>query len=260
MFIDRYETARRDTGGSLCVGLDPHRDRIPAEYGWSADGVRHFLDSVIERTVDHASAYKPNIAFFEALGSAGVDVLARTIKRIQRAGRPVILDAKRGDIASTAAAYADAAFEVLGADAITVVPYMGSDAVVPFLERGGFVFLLALPSNPSAASIVDHGDPPLYQRIGELALELDQTYPGQLGLVVGATRPQEAGILHRLAPRLPWLVPGIGAQGGSAEAFFAEVGGHETVVVNASRAVLFAPDPGEAAAELKGTIEELRRG
>ncbi|MBU0595092.1 orotidine-5'-phosphate decarboxylase [Candidatus Bipolaricaulota bacterium] len=257
MFIEQYHKACCATGGALCVGLDPHLDRIPTEYGSTPDGVREFLDSVIGQTLEHASAYKPNIAFFEALGPQGLEVLARTIERIQRAGRPVILDAKRGDIASTAAAYAEAAFGRLGADAITVVPYMGADAIIPFLERGGFTFVLALPSNASAAAIVDHGSPPLYQRTAELALELDATYPGQLGLVVGATRPHEASVIHRIAPDLPWLVPGIGAQGASSEAFFAAVGGHETMVVNASRAVLFAPDPGQAAADLKRTIQEL---
>jgi len=258
MFIDQYRESCHATGGSLCVGLDPHLDRIPAEYGRTPDGVRDFLDSVIELTLDHASAFKPNIAFFEALGPEGLEVLARTVERVQQADRPVILDAKRGDIASTASAYAEAAFGQLGVDAITVVPYMGTDAVAPFLDRGGFTFLLALPSNPSAARIVDHGDPPLYQRVAELALELAAAYPKQVGLVVGATRPREAATLHRMAPDLPWLVPGIGAQGASSAAFFAAAGEHETIVVNASRAILFASDPRRAAAELRESIEELR--
>ena len=258
MFIDQYRSACSATAGSLCVGLDPHLDRMPPEFGGTPEGVERFLDRVIERTIDHASAYKPNIAFFEVLGAEGFGVLARTIERIRQANRPVILDAKRGDIASTAAAYAEAAFGKLKADAITVVAYMGSDAVRPFLERGGFAFVLALPSNPSAEAIVDHGDPPLFERVAEMALKLETTYPGQVGLVVGATRPHEAGRLHRVAPDLPWLVPGIGAQGASSAAFFAEAGEHQVLAINASRAILFAPDPGKAAEELCNTIEELR--
>jgi len=258
MFLEQYRSACDVTGGSLCVGLDPHLDRMPSEFGKTPKDVECFLDKVIEKTIDHASAYKPNIAFFEALGAEGLGVLARTIERVRRAERPVILDAKRGDIASTAAAYAAAAFGGLKADAITVVAYMGSDAVRPFLERGGFAFVLTLPSNPSAEAIVNHGDPPLYERVTEMALELESAYPGQLGLVVGATRPHEAGHLHRVAPDLPWLVPGIGAQGASSAAFFEEAGAHPVLAVNASRAILFAPDPGQAARELRETIEELR--
>ncbi len=258
MFIEKYEQACHTTGGSVCVGLDPHRDRIPETFGSTPEGVRNFLESVIEQTLDHASAYKPNTAFYEALGSRGLDVLTDTIRQIRQAGRPVILDAKRGDISSTAAAYADAAFQVLGADAITLMPYMGADAVTPFLKQGGFAFLLALPSNPSSRTIVDHGSPPLYQRIAELALELDAAYPGQLGLVVSATRPRAAAALHRLAPELPWLVPGVGAQGADTKEFFASVGKHKTMVVNASRSILFAEDPKQAAENLKGMIEESK--
>jgi len=258
MFAETYRTACGETHGILCVGLDPHLDRLPARYPRTPVGVERFLDDTIERTVDHASAYKPNAAFFEALGKEGFGVLERTIERIHNAKRPAILDAKRGDIASTASAYAEAAFGGLKADAITVVPYMGSDAVRPFLDRGGFTFILTLPSNPSAEAIVDHGNPPLYLRVAEMALELDEAYPGQVGLVVGATRPREAGLLDRLAPDLPWLVPGVGAQGADVAAFFAETAGHQVMVVNASRAILFAEDPGAAAAELQRTIEELR--
>jgi len=258
MFAEMYRTACGETRGILCVGLDPHLDRLPASYPKTAAGVERFVDETIKRTVDQASAYKPNAAFFEALGREGFAVLERTIERIHSAKRPAILDAKRGDIASTASAYAEAAFGKLKADAITVVPYMGSDAVRPFLDRGGFTFILTLPSNPSAEAVVDHGKPPLYQRVADMAMELEEAYPGQVGLVVGATRPREAGLLHRMAPALPWLVPGIGAQGADVSMFFAETVGHQSMVVNASRAILFAEDPGTAAAELRRTIEELR--
>jgi len=250
MFIDAFRQACRDTGGCLCVGLDPHLDRIPDRFDTTAEGVHRFLCWIIEQTAPYASAYKPNAAFFEVLGAAGMDVLKRVIEEIHAAGRPVILDAKRGDISSTAKAYARAAFDVLGADAITVVPYMGEDAIVPFLEGGGYAFVLTLPTNPSSPEIVDHGEPPLYERVTRLAGELNRRFRDQVGLVVGATRPAEARRIHEMAPELGWLVPGIGAQGASVDAFGELIADHDITVVNASRAVLFADDPANAAWEL----------
>jgi orotidine 5'-phosphate decarboxylase subfamily 2 len=227
------------------VGLDPH-DGTLEEIGAR---LRH----AIESTAPHACAYKPNSAFFEALGGAGMDLLAQTIAWIHEADRPAVLDAKRGDIASTADAYARAAFDVLGADAVTVVPYMGEDALRPFLARGGTVFVVALPSNPSAARIVEHGDPPLYMRVGEMAAALAAEFPRHVGLVVGATRPDGARCLHGLAPDLPWLVPGLGAQGGDLAAF-ERASGHKAVLYNVSRGIFDAPSPGEAAREWKQRI------
>ena len=255
MFVDRLKDGMRESNGSVCVGLDPSLNRLPASVDRTAEGVEAFLGQVIDRTAEHACVYKPNSAFYEALGSAGMDVLGRTIEQIHARGRPVILDAKRGDIASTAEAYAEAAFGVLGADAITVVPYMGEDAITPFLERGGFTFILTLPTNPSAGSIVDHGAPPLYERVAAMASGLAERYPGQVGLVVGATRPKSAGRLHQLARELPWLVPGVGAQGGSVDAFREAIGGEHLMVVNASRSIVFAADPVAAALELKQRIK-----
>lgn len=233
---------------------------MPEPFAATAGGLRRFLAGVVEKTLPHTSVYKPNVAFYEERGSDGLVVLREVIESVHGAGRPVILDAKRGDIASTARSYARAAFDILGADAITIVPYMGEDAVVPFLERGRFVFLLALPSNPSAAAIVDHGSPPLYETVGRLALDLERRYPGQLGLVVGATRSAQAMALHELAPELPWLVPGVGAQGGSLAALSAAlVGGHEAWV-NVSRAILFDPEPAAAAEMWRREIGVWRRG
>ena len=260
MFLDEARAARRDVGGSLCVGLDPHPDRMPEPFAATTDGLRSFLADVVEKTLPHTSVYKPNAAFYEERGPEGLAVLREVIESVHGAGRPVILDAKRGDIASTARSYARAAFDRLGADAITIVPYMGEDAVVPFLDRGRFVFLLALPSNPSAAAIVDHGSPPLYEAVGRLALDVERRYPGQVGLVVGATRPEQSLALHELAPELPWLVPGVGAQGGSLAALSAAlVGGHEAWV-NVSRAILFDPEPDVAAETWRREIGVWRRG
>jgi orotidine 5'-phosphate decarboxylase subfamily 2 len=234
--------------------LDPHPDRIPARYGATAAGLREFLGDVVRSTLPHAAVYKPNAAFFEERGPDGLAALKDVIDLVHDDGRPVILDAKRGDIASTAQAYARAAFEYLDADAITIVPYMGEDAVVPFLDHGRFVFLLALPSNPSAASIVESGSPPLCERVVGMAADLDRRYPGQVGLVVGATRPEPARVLHEIAPTLPWLVPGVGAQGGSLADLTASLGGGHEAWVNVSRAILFDENPGTAAERWKGVI------
>ncbi|MEN6368888.1 MAG: orotidine-5'-phosphate decarboxylase [Thermotogota bacterium] len=246
MFVDQLKRAERETQGRLCVGLDPHPAIVPGG-GSKARAVGRFLDAVILQTKDDASVYKPNSAFFEALGSDGVALLRRTVDRIHDAGRLAILDAKRGDIASTAAAYARAAHDVLAADAITVVPYMGEDAIVPFLDSGLAVFVVALPSNTAAALIVDHGSPPLYVRVAELAARLAERFPGQVGLVVGATSPSKARSLRDIGPALPWLVPGIGAQGGELEAFLDAAGGDRTLVFNVSRGILAAEHPRDAA-------------
>lgn len=250
MFVDQLERAQRETGGRLCVGLDPHPEIVPGG-GKAAHAVGRFLDAVISQTKDDACVYKPNSAFFEALGSEGVAVLRQTVDRIHDAGRLVILDAKRGDIASTAAAYARAARGVLATDAITVIPYMGEDAILPFLDSGLAVFVVALPSNPAAAAIVDHGSPPLYVRVAELATRLAERFPGQVGLVVGATHPAKARLLRDVGPRLPWLVPGIGAQGGELVAFLGAAGGDRTLVFNVSRGILAAEHPGDAARTFK---------
>ncbi len=254
MFLECARASCQHVGGSLCVGLDPHPDRLPARFDPAIGGLRRFLDETIKKTLPSASLYKPNAAFFEERGPEGISLLKEIIDRVHEVGRPVILDAKRGDIASTAHAYARAAFDVLDADAITIVPYMGEDAVVPFLDRGRFVFLLALPSNPSAAAVVEHGSPPLYERIGRMGLELEVRYPGQVGLVAGATRPAQAASLHRLAPSLPWLVPGVGSQGGSLAELSEAIGGRHEAWVNVSRAILFDPEPAAAAEMWKREI------
>ena len=254
MFLDKVLKGIGETGSHLCVGLDPDMHRLPERYERTAGGVGEFLEWVIDETRSNACVYKPNSAFFEALGAAGVELLGRTIGCIRDMGRPVILDAKRGDIANTARAYASAAFDILKADAITLVPYMGVDTVKPFLERGGFAFILTLPTNPSAQAIVDHGDPPLYLQVAAMANGLAAECPDQIGLVVGATRPAMAARLHEVSPGLPWLVPGVGAQGGSLSGFFSELQSEHLMVVNASRSIIFADRPAVAAWEMKERI------
>lgn len=260
MFVEELKDAISRSGGNLCVGLDPHLHLIPKRFGNTTDGIRAFLDWIIGETADHACAYKPNSAFYEALGATGWDLLKHVIDRVHQIDRPVILDAKRGDITSTAAAYATAAFDVLDADAITLVPYMGEDAIVPFLEKGMFAFLVALPSNPSSWRVVDHGDPPLSECIAVMAMELNSRFTDQLGLVVGATRTGAVKGLDDKSVGLPWLIPGLGAQGGQSKAFFAQTHHDRLMVVNASRSILFAQAPRQAAEDLKHEIRDARNG
>ncbi len=221
-FFSHLESRARQIGSLLCVGLDPHPVDLSAP---TAAAARDFCLRLIEATADVAAAFKPNAAFFEALGPEGFAVLREVIAAVPD-GVPVILDAKRGDIASTAEAYARAAFETLGADAITLSPYLGHDSLEPFLakpEQG--VFLLCKTSNPGARHLQDlllaDRRPP--QRLFERVAELAQSWNGNdnLGLVVGATHPQALAAVRKIAPELWILAPGVGAQGGDLEAALA---------------------------------------
>lgn len=238
----------------LCVGLDPRPERI------SAGSVLDFNRRIIDATHDLVCAYKPNLAFYEALGPPGLETLQRTIACVP-AGIPVILDAKRGDIGSTAEAYARASFETWGADAVTVNPYMGRDAVEPFAaytDRG--VFLLCHTSNPGAHDLQTlsvRGDP-LYLTVARRAMEWNSH--GNIGLVMGATFPEALRAVREIAPRMWILLPGVGAQGGDLEAALAaglDADGRG-VVVNVSRGVMFAADPRTAAMDLRERINRAR--
>ncbi len=218
-FFTRLEARARQIGSLLCVGLDPHPADLPAA---TADAARDFCLRLIEATAEVAAAFKPNAAFFEQFGAEGMAALRDVIAAVPD-GIPVVLDAKRGDIASTAEAYARAAFETLGADASTLNPYLGRDSLAPFLadpKRG--VFLLCKTSNPGAADLQDLPladrvpSQRLFERVAELAVDWNTN--DNLGLVVGATHPEALAAIRRLAPDLWILAPGVGAQGGDLEA------------------------------------------
>jgi orotidine 5'-phosphate decarboxylase subfamily 2 len=253
-----HEAAKRNDSW-LCVGLDPDPSKLPRA-GAVDEEMRVFLLDVIDRTKDQVCAYKPNAAFFDAIGSEGHTVLADVVAHAQRFA-PVILDGKRGDIGNTARAYATWAFDALGADACTAHPYMGRDAVEPFFahaERG--VFVLARTSNPGAADLqslkLESGEF-VYERVVKLAKDWNAN--GNVGLVAGATYPEELRRIRQLAgPDMLILIPGVGAQGGSPEhamRFGANPHG-DNAIVAASRSILYSDDPAEAARDLR---EELNR-
>ncbi|MFO8034973.1 MAG: orotidine-5'-phosphate decarboxylase [Candidatus Bipolaricaulota bacterium] len=257
MFLSRLEEGVARSQSWLCVGLDPRAGEIPASFGGTARGMLRHLKRLVDSTEPRAAAYKANLAFYLSWGPPGLRVLSRIVEYIHAsAGCPVILDGKWGDIASTAAAYAAAA-ERLGVDAVTSSVYMGQDAVTPLLEKGLFVFVLALPSNPASRGVVDHGEPPLYLEVTSLAVEMERQYPGLVGLVVGATRSAAAGRVYQAAPHLPWLVPGVGTQGGDLARILGAAPGH-LVLVNVSRAVAGAADPAASAHELADRIQSAK--
>ena len=216
-FFSRLEARARQIDSLLCVGLDPHTADLSAP---TAAAARDFCLRLIEATADHAAAFKPNAAFFEALGPDGWAVLREVIDAAPE-GVPMILDAKRGDIASTAEAYAQSAFAGLGADAITLSPYLGRDSLTPFLadpQRG--VFLLCKTSNPGAADLQDlalaGSSQTLWEHVADLACAWNEN--DNLGLVVGATHPDALRRVRQIAPELWILAPGVGAQGGELDA------------------------------------------
>ena len=231
--------AIRAKGSYLCVGLDPDPSRIPASYGEGVSGMEAFCASIVSATQHAAVAYKPNLAFFEQYGSEGWAALERVVTAIP-SDVLVIADAKRGDIGNTATKYAKAMFDGLGADAVTVAPYMGRDSVEPFTAfEGRWTILLALTSNSGADDFEFHGDEPLYKEV----LRKSQAFQGadRLMYVVGATRPEMFQDIRVEVPDAFLLVPGVGAQGGTVKNV-AKHGMSNTcgLLVNSSRGILYA--------------------
>lgn len=223
----------------LCVGLDPDEGKIPTCFGSGVEAVERFCSSIIDATKHVAVAYKPNLAFFETYGAAGWTALENIIAQVP-SNCLVIADAKRGDIGNTASKYAQAILNNLGADAITVAPYMGADSVTPFIDRKDkWTILLALTSNPGADDFEFHGSTPLFESV----LTKAQTWgtPDNLMFVVGATRPEMLSRVREIAPDSFLLVPGVGAQGGTIESV-AEFGLNSKcgLLVNSSRGIIYA--------------------
>ena len=255
-FVDLLARAEQQNGSMLCVGLDPEPSRFPSGLKGDASRIFDFCAAIVDATADLVIAFKPQIAYFAAHRAEAQ--LERLMAHMRSAAPqvPVILDAKRGDIGSTAEQYAIEAFERYGADAVTLSPFMGFDSVQPYLKHHGKgAFLLCRTSNPGGDDLQNQrlaglpGAPLLYEHIAALA-NGPWNINGQLGLVVGATYPAEITRVRALAPQLPLLIPGVGAQGGDASATvragWRGSGGRTVapIVVNASRSVLYA-SPGE---------------
>ena len=247
IFLDMLGAAERQNNSMLCVGLDPEPAKFPAALKGDASKIYDFCAAIVDSVADLASAFKPQIAYFAAHRAEGqlerlMDHMRRTAPHV-----PVILDAKRGDIGSTAEQYALEAFERYGADAVTLSPFMGFDSVAPYLKyHGKGAFLLCRTSNPGGDDLQNQrlasieGQPLLYEHIARLA-QGPWNLNGQLGLVVGATYPAEIERVRAVAPTLPLLIPGVGAQGGDAAATVRagwRPGG--PIIVNSSRAILYA--------------------
>ena len=268
-FMQALKTRWNDADTMVCVGLDPDPARFPKMLAGDEDALFNFCRAIVDATAEMACAFKPQFAHFAA--QRGEPVLERLIAHIHEVhpGVPVILDAKRGDIGSTAQRYVVEAFDRYGADAVTLNPYLGRDSVQPFLDRADKgVIVLCRTSNPGGADFqeLDCGGMPLYQQVARtIAHEWNDN--GNCALVTGATFPDELGQVRRLVGDLPLLVPGIGAQGGDLEAVMREgVDSRGTgLMISSSRAILYAGDgtdfaqaAHDAAASLREAIRRAR--
>jgi len=262
-YLVRLAARSAATGTVLCLGIDPDPAGLPEGFPTTIAGIERFSRIVIEASLTHVAAVKPNLAFFEAYGAAGMAALER-LRAVIPADVPVIADAKRGDIGTTAARHATALFDVLGADAVTASPYLGSEAIAPLLDRADrFVYVLCRTSIPGAGELQDlvvaesSGSEtaapaePLYARVARRAAGWGPG--GTVGLVVGATAPHELRAVRAIAPGLAFLVPGVGAQGGDVVAVMqhgrataspAADGPGGGLVVNVSRGISGAASDG----------------
>lgn len=269
-FKDKLLRAAAANKSWLCVGLDPDPVKMPSSVSRDIGGIEIFLKAIIDSTSDLVCAFKPNSAFFEIYGGPGFELLKRVIEYIPN-NIPVILDAKRADIGNTSKMYAQAAFDYLGADAITVNPYLGHDSLKPFLdyvEKG--VIILCLTSNPSSADFQKQvlGNIPanhtmLYEKVASLACMWNTN--GNVGLVVGATSPAELAAVRKLVgDDIPILIPGVGAQGGELESALT-AGSNSSgklAIINVSRSVIYASSGNDYAEKAEESarllVEQIR--
>jgi orotidine-5'-phosphate decarboxylase len=255
-FVEKLLSASRRNKSLICIGLDPDEKLMPKI------NLLDFNKAIIDATADLVCAYKPNIAFYEAQGIVGLQALLETVKYVPDM-IPIIGDGKRGDIGNTARAYARALFENFGFDAATVNPYLGYDSIEPFLEytdKG--IFILCRTSNPGATDFQDLADTegtPLYQVVARKAKEWDRH--SNIGLVVGATYPDELRIIRQLCPEMPLLIPGIGAQGGDlASAMKNGIDARgEKAIISVSRQILYASRAKDFARAARQSAELLRK-
>ena len=269
-FLDMLNAAEHQNTSMLCVGLDPEPTKFPDHIKGDSNKIYDFCAAIVDATADLVNSFKPQIAYFAAHRAEGQ--LERLMEHMRRVAPhvPIILDAKRGDIGSTAEQYAIEAFERYGADAVTLSPFMGWDSVAPYLKfHGKGAFLLCRTSNPGGDDLQNQrlasveGQPKMYEHIAQLA-QGPWNLNGQLGLVVGATYPKEIERVRELAPTLPLLIPGVGAQGGDAvatvKAGLHVVNGVTTgpIIVNSSRAILYASSGKDFAEQARAVALQTR--
>lgn len=263
-FIDRLNQAVDKNNSLVCVGLDPDLDKMPEKFKASDKPLLEFNKSIINATKDSVCAYKPNSAFYEALGAEGIQQLKDTLIYIQMTCPeiPVILDFKRGDIGNTNTKYAQFAFEYLEADAITLHPYQGGEALQSYFgysDKG--IFILAKTSNTGSGEFQDLQveDRPFYEYVSEKFID-KWNKNGNIMLVAGATYPDELKKIREIAgDEVPLLVPGVGAQGGDLEAMLKAGLNSEGkgLIINSSRGIVYSENPGQSAEELKSQINSF---
>lgn len=261
-FSNKLKAAIKRTGGCLCVGLDVDLAKLPKDIPKDGHGALRFCRSIVEATRSLAVAYKPNMAFFESLGTHGFEILELLRQSIPQ-DTLFIADAKRGDIGNTSQAYAKAFYELLKADGVTLSPYMGKDSIEPFLDYPGTCsFVLCLTSNPSSADfqlqeLKDGGK--LYEKVARTAVEWGKGKKGEVGLVVGATQTQHLKDLRKLVPDAVFLVPGVGAQGGDLQGVLKEGRSKDGfgIVVNVSRQILYASSDTDFADKARAEAQKL---
>jgi orotidine-5'-phosphate decarboxylase len=270
-FSAKLAVAERANRSMLCVGLDPEPAKFPAGLKGDAHKIYDFCAAIVDATADLVSSFKPQIAYFAAHRAEGQ--LERLMEHMRRVAPqvPIILDAKRGDIGSTAEQYAKEAFERYGADAVTLSPFMGWDSVAPYLKyEGKGAFLLCRTSNPGGDDLQNQrlasveGQPLLYEHVALLA-QGPWNLNGQLGLVVGATYPAEIERVRQIAPTVPLLIPGVGAQGGDAAATVkagwrgqSDGSSAGPIIVNSSRAILYASSGDDYAQAARRVAQHTR--
>lgn len=260
--LAKLEARMGTTGSLLCVGLDSAHGRLPARFDRENHPQLAFNRSIIEQTLPYVAAYKPNLAFYEARGAAGWSELAKTMDLLRAMAPDVftIADAKRADIGSTNVGYVTGLFDELGFDAVTLHPYLGAEALRPFLEREDRAcIVLCRTSNAGAGELqdLDVGGTPLWEVVAAKVRD-EWNAKGNCLLVVGATHPEELARARELCPDLTFLVPGVGAQGGDVESVVAvglDARGRG-LLINASRSIIFADDPGAEARAMRDAIRD----
>jgi len=240
-FIQKFKTRREQLKSLLCVGIDPEWEKLPHDCLAEKSPLLYFSQSIVRATHLYATAWKPNVAFFERFGAKGFQEFENYIHFCKEVNEsiPIIADAKRGDLANTAKEYAKYYFETLRVDALTVNAYMGRDTILPYLELGGFVFILCLTSNPSSIDfqklVLKDSVTYLYEEVSDFCARLEIEYPDQIGMVMGGTHPEELRKMRARHPKMMFLIPGYGAQGGSLEEIYSACG--QNALINSSRGV-----------------------